>query len=180
VQANVKPKLSGHAQEILDKLGTLGLIPSLATLWAVTRLSFVVDWFYNIGGAIENLQGSLTHDISNVKICVTDTRSRTLEYLFENASGEAQVVGLEQQKYFRRIIPTDIPKFVPQLKLPNKPMQYVLLGLLAIVNTAGGKKLLRSADRYENLINKRLDQIERSLNRRLGLPNTKSPKYWGL
>jgi len=180
IRANVKPKLTGKGQDILNKLGTLGLIPSLATLWSVTRLSFVVDWFYNIGGAIENLQGCLTHDVSNVKVCVTDTRSRTLEYLFENDAGQALVVGLQNQRYFRRIIPSDVPRFVPQLKLPNKPMQYVLLGFLALVNTAGGKQLLRSADRYEDLLNRKLDQIERSLNRRLGLPNTRAPKWWGL
>jgi len=167
IRANVKPKLSGEAQDVVNKLATLGLIPSLATLWAVTRLSFVVDWFYNIGGAIENLQGSLTHDISNVEICVSDLRTRSIEYWFEKASGNTSVssiAGMEVQKSYQRIAPVTRP-FLPILTYPKSSMQYVLLGLLALTNTGAGKKLLRTADRYEHLADKRLDRIEQKLNK---------------
>jgi len=169
LRANVKPKLSGRGQEILNELGALGLIPSMATLWSVTRLSFVIDWFYNIGGAIENLQGSLTHDISNVEICVTDVRTRTVQYWFEKQSGNISIpaiAGTEVQRAFIRTVPTGRP-ILPILTYPKSSMQYILLGFLALTNTAGGKKLLRTADRYENLADKRLNRIEQQLNKLL-------------
>lgn len=177
LRANVEPKLTGQAQDILNKLGTLGLIPSLATVWAVTRYSFIVDWFFNIGGAIENLQGSLTHNISNVEICVTDTRYRELTYLFEDENHVVDVRGREKQRRFERYpIAYKVP-FIPALKLPKNPMQYVLLGLVALVSSRGGQKLLRGADRYEDLLNRRLNRIEDALNKRLGLRPTNNP--WG-
>jgi len=167
IRANVKPKLSGHAQDILNQLGALGLIPSLATLWAVTRLSFVVDWFFNIGGAIENLQGSLTHDVSNVEICVTDKRTRSIEYHFEKVSGNAcvpAIAGIENQRAFIRQVVNYRP-FIPILTYPKSSMQYVLLGFVALTNTAAGKKILRTADRYEKVADKRLTDIEWRLNK---------------
>ncbi len=177
LRANVRPKMQGSGQDILNKLGTLGLIPSLATVWAVTRYSFIVDWFFNIGGAIENLQGSLTHDISNVEICVTDLRTRELRYLFENPSLSQAEVGREMQRLFERDKISYSTPFIPSLKLPKNPMQYVLLGLVALSSSQGGQKLLRGADRYENLLNKRLNRIEDALNKRLGLRPTNNP--WG-
>jgi len=177
LRASVKPKLQGHGQDILNNLGTLGLIPSLATVWAVTRYSFIVDWFFNIGGAIENLQGSLTHDISDVEICVTDTRYRELTYSFEDVNHAVNVVGRERQRRFeRRKVSYAVP-FIPSLQLPKNPMQYVLLGLVALSSSRGGQKLLRSADRYENLLDRRLNRLEDALNKRLGLRPTNNP--WG-
>jgi len=184
IRANVKPKLSGDAQALLNQLGALGLIPSLATLWAVTRLSFVVDWFYNIGGAIENLQGSLTHDVSNVEVCVTDLRTRSIEYWFEKASGNTSVpsiAGMEVQKSFQRLAPYSVP-LLPILTYPKSSMQYVLLGFLAVTNTGAGKKLLRTADRYENLADKRLTDIEHRMNKVLHDNNMfghGTGDYWG-
>jgi hypothetical protein len=178
LRANVKPKLQGNGQDILNKLGTLGLIPSLATVWAVTRYSFVVDWFFNIGGAIENLQGSLTHDISNVEICVTDLRQREIRILWDTGWSHAErEVGREKQRYFGRSIPSYSVPFIPSLKVPGNPMQYVLLGLLALSGSRGGQHLLRTADRYENLLDRRLKRIEDALNKRLGLRPTNNP--WG-
>lgn len=147
IRAKVKPKLGPEGQRILNQLGALGLVPSLATLWSVTRLSFVVDWFYNIGGAIENLQGSITHDISDVKICVSDTRTRTLVYRAENTTGyNSQLVAEVRQKYYSRQIAPRVP-YVPSLMLPRRSMQYVLLGLLSLTNTKRGKLILRTLDR---------------------------------
>lgn len=178
VRANVKPKLSGDGQVLLNKLGALGLIPSLVTAWQLTRLSFVVDWFYNIGGAIENLQGCLTHDISNVTLCLTDTRYREIEYLFEDVSGGLAAIGIERQKYFSRTIPARVP-FLPSLTRPRSAMQYVLLGFIALTNTSKGKLILRTADRYLSPINKGLDRLDRLIGtkvstfvkRRFGTPN---------
>jgi hypothetical protein len=145
-------------------LGALGLIPSLATVWAVTRYSFIVDWFFNIGGAIENLQGSLTHDISNVEICVTDTRERTVRIFWDVGwSHTDRQTGEERQRSFVRSIPNSVEPFLPALKLPHSVMQYVLLGLIAVNNTDQGRKLLRSADRYANLLDRRLDRLDRNL-----------------
>jgi len=145
IRARVKPKLTGDGQDLLNKLGALGLIPSLATIWSVTRLSFVIDWFYNIGGAIENLQGSLTHDISDVSVCISDTRTRSLESRTPNTTGSnAQVVGIERQRYYKREI-VGVP-ILPSLRVPRRPMQYVLLGLLALTNTKRGKLILRGLD----------------------------------
>jgi hypothetical protein len=164
IRASVKPKLQGSAQDTLNKLGALGLIPSLATVWAVTRYSFIVDWFFNIGGAIENLQGSLTHDISNVEICVTDTRERTVRIFWDVGwSHTDRQTGEERQRSFVRSIPNSVEPFLPALKLPHSVMQYVLLGLIAINNTDQGRKLLRSADRYANLLDRRLDRLDRNL-----------------
>lgn len=125
-----------------------------------------------------NLQGSLTHDVSNVEICVTDLRTRTIEYLFENAISGTHVVdmvvGTEHQRSFIRSVPTGVP-LLPILTYPKQTMQYVLLGLIALVNTASGRRLLRSADRYERDANEALDRLEKSLNRYFGLSNRKSP-----
>jgi hypothetical protein len=145
IRANVKPKLGPEGQAILDKLGSLGLIPSLATLWAVTRLSFVVDWFYNIGGAIENLQGSLTHNISNVRVCVSDTRTREIETWVTDTNAPSQVLKAKQtQRYYSRQ-PTTVPR-LPPLRYPRRAMPYVLLGLLGLVQTRGGKFILSKLD----------------------------------
>jgi len=161
LRASAKPKLSGSGQDLLNKLGALGLIPSLATVWAVTSRSFMIDWFYNIGGAIENLQGSLTHDISDVEVCVTDTRERELRYLFDTGPTHRVLeVGREKQRLFLRSIPGSLPLYVPQLKLPRNVMQYVLLGLVALSSTDQGRRLLRTPDRYTNPLDRRLDRIE--------------------
>lgn len=150
IRAKVEPKLNGEGQEILDKLGTLGLIPSLATIWSITRLSFVVDWFFNIGSAIENLQGSLTHNISDVSVCVSDSRIRYLTTSFEGLGGSGrQVTAVERQKYYSRFA-TTVP-ILPVFRLPTQPMQYVLLGLLALTTTKKGDIILASVDKYDKL-----------------------------
>lgn len=136
IRANVKPKLGPEGQEVLNKLGALGLIPSLSTLWSIARLTFVVDWFYNIGGAIENLQGSLTHDVSNVRVGISDLRRRTLLYRAEYG----QVTATVQQTYYRRT-PTSVPA-LPVLSYPRSTMPYVLLGALGLSLTKLGGKIL--------------------------------------
>lgn len=146
IRAKVKPKLTGEAQDLLNKLGAMGLVPSLATLWAVTRLSFVVDWFYNIGGAIENLQGSLTHDVSNVRICVSDLRTRVIEVRNENTAGyNSHVCGRVTQKFYSRSLYPSVP-LLPSFRVPRRPMQYVLLGFISLVSTKRGKIILRGLD----------------------------------
>jgi hypothetical protein len=167
IRATVKPKMTGEGQKLLEKLGRYGLIPSLATLWSVTRLSFVVDWFYNIGGAIENLQGSLISDVSGVSVCVTDKRERVLALMSQELGGNglATVVRFtEEQKYFSRF-PATVPR-LPQLTVPRRPMQYVLLGFIALVTTNGGRKLLRTADRYEESAKRTLDRWDAAFRRR--------------
>lgn len=144
IRAKVRPKMSGQAQDILNRLGALGLIPSLATVWAVTRLSFVVDWFYNIGGAIENLQGSLTHDINVTDLCVTDLITRDLVTTYVQG-GVSNVPNTGKQKSFYRASYPKVP-YLPSLTVPRRPMQYVLLALIAAVNTKGGNKALRLLD----------------------------------
>lgn len=145
IRAKVKPKLTGDAQDLLNKLGALGLVPSLATVWSITRLSFVVDWAFNIGGAIENLQGSLTHDISDVTVCVSDARTREIVVRREDVGGaNARLIGTVRQRYYDRR-ETTVP-LLPVFRLPSRPMQYVLLGLLALTNTKGGKLILRGLD----------------------------------
>lgn len=165
IRAKVKPKLSGGAQDIINKLGALGLIPSLATVWAVTRLSFVVDWFYNIGGAIENLQGSLTHDISVVDLCVTDVRERKLVTTLVQA-GSQYTCNEGEQKSFQRVKYPAVP-YLPSLTVPRQPMQYVLLALIAATNTKSGKYALRLLDtsrisvKLQSKINRLANAIER-------------------
>lgn len=145
IRAKVKPKLGPEGQAILNKLGALGLVPSLATVWSVTRLSFVIDWFYNIGGAIENLQGCLTHDVSNVSVCVTDSRRRSIRTRHSDTSGPiGQVIGVEEQKAFFRY-PATVP-LMPALRYPRRAMPYVLLGLLALNKTKKGKLILSFLD----------------------------------
>lgn len=144
-RAKVKPKLGPEGQDTLNKLGALGLIPSLGTLWAITRLSFVVDWFYNVGGAIENLQGSLTHDITDVRVCVSDKRVRNIMTKGEDTSGpNNHIVGYQNQTYYNRFA-TTVPLF-PVLQLPRRPMQYALLGVLSLQQTKAGKLILRTLD----------------------------------
>lgn len=163
IRAKVKPKLSGHGQDIVNRLGALGLIPSLATLWAVTRLSFVVDWFYNVGGAIENLQGSMTHDVSDVSVTVSDTRTARLVTRVENCSGpNGQMLAVEDLRSYKRSI-TSVP-LLPQLRIPQRPMQYVLLGLLALTNTKRGKLILRSIDGIP-IIKRMSARIEAAINK---------------
>lgn len=145
IRARVKPKLTGESQDLLNKLGALGLIPSLATVWSVTRLSFVVDWFYNIGGAIENLQGSLTHDITVVSVGISDARTRTIEARHESIAGQkAHLTGTIQQRYYRRYL-TTVP-ILPVLQVPRRVMPYVLLGLLGLTVTKRGNRILRAID----------------------------------
>jgi hypothetical protein len=163
IRASVKPKLGPEGQALLDKLGALGLIPSLSTLWAVTRLSFVIDWFYNIGGAIENLQGSLTHNISNVKICVSDTRTRKIEQLGESLGGTPITVNTEEQRYYKRIL-APVP-FLPVVTIPRKPMQYVLLVLLAGTNTKQGRKALSELDSLSKDARRSKNRLVNKLNR---------------
>lgn len=138
IRANVKPKLGPEGQELLNKLGALGLIPSLSTLWSITRLSFVVDWFYNIGGAIENLQGCLTHDVSNVRVCISDLRTRELAHRAGNAN-PAEVARIKQ-RYYRRM-PTTVPK-LPVLSYPRRLTPYLLLGALGLTQTKIGRLIL--------------------------------------
>jgi len=146
ISAVVRPKLGPEGQLILNKLAATGLIPSLSTVWAVTRLSFVVDWFYNIGGAIDNLQGCLTHDISDVQVWLSDTRVRTFEYRAPDTTGfnSRHVATVTQRMYTRKRV--QVPLF-PQLTIPRRPVQYVLLGLLALVNTKVGRKTLTILDK---------------------------------
>jgi len=141
IRSKVKPKLTGDGQVLLNKLGALGLIPSLATVWRVSKLSFVVDWFYNIGGAIENLQGSLTHDISDVHVCVSDLRTRTIRVLCEDVGGpDNHVLGNVEQRSFTRSI-SSVP-LLPVLRKPSRVMPYVLLGLLGLTHTKVGGIIL--------------------------------------
>lgn len=140
IRANVKPKLGPEAQAILDKLGAAGAIPSLATLWSITRLSFVVDWFYNIGGAIENLQGCLTHDVSNVQVCVSDLRERKLAFKWEDLGGNPYEYAVVNQRYYARS--NAVVPFLPSLTYPRRIMPYVLLGALGLVQTKLGGKIL--------------------------------------
>lgn len=140
IRANVKPKLGPEGQEILNKLGTLGLIPSLATLWSITRLSFVVDWFYNVGAAIENLQGSLTHNISNVSVCISDLRTRQLVWRFEDLSGQPADLVTVMQRYYSRS--TAVVPRLPAVSYPRRVMPYALLGALGLTQTKLGGKIL--------------------------------------
>jgi hypothetical protein len=120
-------------------------------------LSFVVDWFFNIGGAIENLQGSLSHDISNVKICVSDLRTRQIETEFNGGFGSYDTLATTvKQREFIRVI-SDFTPFIPSLTAPRRPMQYVLLGLIALTSTAGGRRVLQTADRYANRLGRRFE-----------------------
>ncbi len=163
IRARVKPKLTGEGQELLNKLGALGLIPSLATLWSITRLSFVVDWFYNIGGAIENLQGSLTHDVSNVKICVTDKRTRVIELFCTSVDGQfAHLYNRIEQKCFTRFSRTR--PILPPLRLPTRAMNYVLLGLIGLSSTNVGNRILTTLDGFR-LPNRLNDNVTRQVNR---------------
>lgn len=164
IRARVKPKLTGEAQDLLNKLGALGLVPSLATLWSVTRLSFVVDWFYNIGGAIENLQGCLTHDITVMSVGVSDTRTRVIEARHDCTAGQlAQLKGRIQQRYYRRQV-TSVP-LLPVFRVPHRVMPYVLLGLLGLTVTKRGNRILRAIDgtklssKVSAKINKALDKL---------------------
>lgn len=164
IRANVKPKLGGSGQVLLDKLGALGLIPSLATVWKITRLSFVVDWFYNIGGAIENLQGCLTHDIHVLDVCVSEKRTRTIVLSFEGLTGLPSDVSTEYQTYYRRFKHGGVP-FLPQVVIPRRPMTYVLLALLSLTHTKAGAIVLQKIDgtkvskRISAEITKGLDKV---------------------
>jgi hypothetical protein len=157
IRAKKSTKLNGNGQRLLSQLGRYGIIPSIATIWSVTRLSFVVDWFFNIGGAIENLQGSLSHDISNVKICVSDLRTRQIETEFNGGFGSYDTLATTvKQREFIRVI-SDFTPFIPSLTAPRRPMQYVLLGLIALTSTAGGRRVLQTADRYANRLGRRFE-----------------------
>lgn len=167
IRAKVKPKLTGEGQDLLNKLGAMGLIPSLATVWAVTRLSFVVDWFYNIGGAIENLQGSLTHNISDVKVSVSDTRTLTLEYKGASTLGaNAHKAGDVSLRLYKRSI-ASVPK-LPPVRLPRRQMQYVLLGLLSLQLTKRGQSVLRGID-GTRLSKSVTDKINKSIDKNYAL-----------
>lgn len=163
IRATVKPKIRGSGQADLNRLAALGLVPSLATLWSVMRLSFVIDWFYNIGGAIENLQGSLTHDISNVDVCVTELRSRTIVIMGPNKASvsDQQMASVTQRTFTRKSVSVPL---TPVLTLPRRPVQFVLLGLLAVVNTKSGKLILAYADNMSKLGAAKLLKVNRALN----------------
>jgi hypothetical protein len=162
IRANVKPKLGPFGQDIVNKLATLGLIPSLATLWSITRLSFVIDWFYNIGGAIENLQGSLTHNISNVDVCVTELRMRNIRFMGPDKMSYSghQMAVVYQRVFTRKSVSVPV---LPVFTIPRKPMQFVLLGLLGLTTTKQGKLILAWADNMSKLSNKQLQKFNKSL-----------------
>jgi hypothetical protein len=153
--------MGGEGQAILDNLGAMGLIPSLATVWKVTRLSFVIDWFYNIGAMIENLQGSLTHDITDVEIITSDKRARNLTYYNENTSGEPVLAGLEEQRVYIRASQPGVP-FIPSLRIPRQPMKYVLLGLLTLTNTKPGSQVLAFTDGLDKVTPKLAAALQRA------------------
>jgi hypothetical protein len=161
IRANVRPKLGPEGQEILNKLGALGLVPSLATLWSVTRLSFVIDWFYNIGAAIENLQGSLTHDISNVRVGVSDLRDRKITTVRETTAGQNTVVALEHQRFYKRQL-TSVP-LLPPLTFPRRYMPYVLLSAIGLTNTQTGRSFLSKGPKLNIDLN--LDALRNRLKR---------------
>lgn len=169
IRANVKPKLGPAGQDIVNKLATLGLIPSLATVWQLTRLSFAIDWFYNIGGAIENLQGSLTHDISNIDVCVTEIRERYVKFTGpdKGSTNGHELAVVKQRVFIRKKV--DVP-LLPVFKLPRRPMQYVLLALIGLTTTKKGKLILSWLDKMSRMGNKQLSAINKSL-------TNKSPFY---
>jgi hypothetical protein len=164
IRAKVKPKLNGAGQGLLDSLGRLGLIPSLATVWSLTSYSFIIDWFFNIGGAIENLQGSLVRDVSDVKVCVSDLRTRVVSRYTKGVDGHSILRWKSKQRYYSRT-PTTVP-LLPPLTYPRREIQYVLLALVGLSSTSGGRNVLRFGDRVPGRLGRFIANT--ALNRRGG------------
>lgn len=66
---------------------SLGLVVSPAQIWAVLPWSFVVDWFYDIGGVLESIQSDWVQPwISHVQACCSAKTKMDIQVFVDNAS----------------------------------------------------------------------------------------------
>lgn len=102
------PELSDTERRIRALLDTLGLYGDLASYWELVRLSFVVDWFVDIGSFLEQFRTRYlpaTLDIKN--FCFTrktTITAREYQKLYpELGSGDWHFVGTYTIKAYERV-----------------------------------------------------------------------------
>lgn len=92
---------------IIDSLDSLGLLPSPGNLWDLVPLSFVVDWFTNLGSVFDALRAerdtwhyTILSRIESQKYQMTWTRENVLEVFGDSFAIDSPIDG----KLYRRSI----------------------------------------------------------------------------
>lgn len=119
-----------------DTLAQLTSMDPLVIAWNVLPYSFVVDWFYNIGGYLASLEAAARYKSAYVSNggYISRTRLVSLMYQHQGASSNAPSVSASfnsslQVKKFSRTIQSGLP-------LPLSPQFKVKLGSGTLLNAA--------------------------------------------
>jgi hypothetical protein len=117
----------------------LGLLPSASNIWDLIPLSFVVDWFVNIGARLADLESISFLTLMNVKVYVHSYRISSFltddelsEFGIRNQDFGGDVDRMRLQVYLR-----DVSALVPPIRngrydfrLPSRPPSWLTGGSL--------------------------------------------------
>jgi len=115
---------------------SLGLNNPLQAIWKTTRLSFVVDWFFNVSGHLARLaavQPAEKWDVSNVSSSVVWTArfrvDQVNQNLFDSPTFDEQLGVLTVKRYERVVgLPVDLTVFTPSTCTPDQLVLMTAMG----------------------------------------------------
>lgn len=122
-----RPRSGQPAQNCYRALDQLGLCPSASNLWDCVPLSFVVDWFVNIGEILDFAESAVASaSMYDILVSTCSSKHETNVH-FENecygASGSLRFVD-----YRRDIYPESFPRFSISTDFTGNPFDHIVEG----------------------------------------------------
>lgn len=106
------------AQKMIWELKRRGVYPEVTNLWDILPYSFVLDWFLDIGGLLEDVNEYLDMKwYFPVKYCILSEKIEVGYPIDFIVPGLTQVTGEVQFSYYHRWITGEVP--LPPVELPS-------------------------------------------------------------
>lgn len=114
LKASSKVVLSGDFSPLVKRilgLKAFGMLPSPSSMWDLLPLSFVVDWFANIGGRLTDVENISIATLLNVRVIV-------YSYLVTSPlqEGDLSIVGDADGAGLLRVYDRDISRYLPRVQ----------------------------------------------------------------
>lgn len=148
----MRPLYDERLWQLMARLGSIGAIPSLRTLWELIPKSFLIDWFIGIGDVISSIQGNLLYHI--------DVEQEMWSWKIHDRFSMHLVSPLEDSKltekqvkaFYRSSTPPlgswKVPRLLPGLGSGQISTLALLLGQKLSADTPSLKSLLRRINRF--------------------------------
>lgn len=136
LKASSKVVLSGDFSPLVKSvlgLKAFGMLPAPSSMWDLLPLSFVVDWFANIGGRLTDVESVSILTLLNIRCIVY---SYLITSPFEE--GELSYIGSADGEALLRVYHRDISRYIPRVgqgrydfALPDSLPNWLTAGSLA-------------------------------------------------